>query len=173
MGLCRFLALSVGFCLALACTDVLGAQRAGRDVPAGVPDLKRVSGLEQGRGYTLMLKGTRAIGTVLVLTAGVRHISLVLEVSVAPFGGFRGRVSLRMLDSHGRFELQVNGQHSDGKRELLRESVAADPYLLANGVLTFRWQNGARFFQLSRDSRSLPKATTDWGTVGLVALPMK
>ncbi len=129
--------------------------------PAGLP------AAETGT-FRVIHRNGGDMGLARLLRAGPDQIEAELDVGMVAVGGFRGRVRLWRPAGGGSWTLLVDGRGRDGKVRRLQETVRPDAFLLGQGVLTFRWESGRRFFQFSRDSRGVPKVVTDWGTVSLV-----
>ncbi|MCR9140802.1 MAG: hypothetical protein NXI24_00920 [bacterium] len=115
-----------------------------------------------------------SIGTGRIQTMKAQELRLAFVVRTVATGEIRGELRLEYLGPRDRykekFRLRYSADTPTG-RESATEIVAADAFLIQNGVLALHPSDGRRFFQLSIDSRGQSKFVTHWGASRLAAAP--
>lgn len=138
---------------------------------APVFDFARYASLPSGQAFEIQ-SGGRTIGEGTIVQRTAR--SLVIDFSIHAGGqNGQGRMELAFKNLEARAVLldAVYSGKWNNRPEKTRETVRADRFLAENGVLSFRFLSGSRFFQLAMSKEGHTTVSTDWGTGRLVGRP--
>jgi hypothetical protein len=130
-------------------------------------DFSRFTRLEQG-DFLILTSGAGRIGSGQLTELSGKRMALSFSVKLAAIS-IQGQMSLTPLataKSAQIFLLRYAGK-ANGKKESSEEKVSVPQYLLDQGILSFSYQGGRRFFQLSVNKHGHNIFITDWGAARL------
>ena len=137
----------------------------------------KFTNLRQGdRFHIVGLTGYAAgskIGEGRIARLNARELLLEFSIRTTLSGPVSGRVDLTHIGRRARkavLRLRYSGATPSGP-EKTDEQVLAGPFLLTNGILTFRFLDQRHLFQLSIDSQGRNKLITTWGASRLERIP--
>ncbi|MCB1175320.1 MAG: hypothetical protein KDK39_17225 [Leptospiraceae bacterium] len=105
-------------------------------------------------------------GKIFILSRDTIHLRI--QSDYGPIN-VHGNLLLRYLGQdkdRARFQLNYRGVHN-GRAVQNDEIVTADTFMLAGGILTFKYEHGRRFFQMSVNKQGQNRLIAEWGAVNL------